>query len=77
MHSLKHHIRDELELHNISIMEEEGRKDKIIESKFKKCVPTNFDKDKSKRRPLQSAYTGNSRYTPPQHREGMKPGLEA
>ena len=34
IHGLKPHIRDELELHNISTMEKAGRKAKIIENKF-------------------------------------------
>ena len=74
IHGLKQHIRDELELHNISTMEEARCKSRIIERKF---VHTNFDKDDSKKNPLQSAYTGNPRYTPPQLREGTKPSLEA
>ena len=58
-------------------MEEEQRKSRIIESKFKKSIHTIFDKEGSKRNPIQSTYTGNPRYTPPQLREGTKPSLEA
>ena len=58
-------------------MEEARCKARIIESKFKKSIHTNFDKDDSKKKPFQSAYTKNPRYTPPQLREGAKPNLEA
>ena len=58
-------------------MEEAQRKARIIEKKFKKSIHTHFDKDDSKRKPFQSTYTGNPRYTPPQLREGTKPSLEA
>ena len=74
IHGLKQQIRDELELHNISTMEEARRKAKIIESK---SVHTNVNQDDSKKPPLQPGYTGNTGYTPPQLREGTKPSLEA
>ena len=77
IHGLKQHICDELEVHNISTLEEAQHKSRIIEKKFKKSTHTHFDKDDSKRKPFQSTYTGNPRYTPPQLREGMKPSLEA
>ena len=74
IHGLKQHIRDELELHNISTMEEARCKASIIESK---SVHTIVDQDDPKKNPLQSGYTRNPRYTPPQLREGTKPSLEA
>ena len=54
MHGLKQHICDELELHNISTLEEAQRKASIIEKKFKKSAHTHFNKDDSKRKPFQS-----------------------
>ena len=58
-------------------MEETRRKAMIIESKLKKYVHTNFDKNDSKRKPIQSTYIGNQRYIPPQLREGTNPSLES
>ena len=58
-------------------MEEAWHKARIIESKFKKSVHTNFKKYDSKKKLLQSAYTGNPRYTAPQLREVTNPSLEA
>ena len=49
IHGLKQHIRDELELHNISTMEEARHKARIIESK---SIHTNVDQDDSKKNPL-------------------------
>ena len=69
-------MHDELELQNISTMEEARHKDKIIERKFRKSVHAHFNKDESKRNPFQSTYTGNTRYTSPELREGTKPSLE-
>ena len=74
IHGIKQHIRDELELHSISTMEKAWSKARTIESK---SVHTNVDQDDSKKNPLPSRYTGNTRYTPPQLREGTKPILEA
>ena len=74
IHGLKQHNCDELELHNISFMEEAQRKARIIEIK---SVHINVNQDDSEKNPLQSGYTGNPRYTPPQLREGTKPNLEA
>ena len=77
IHAMKPHIRDELELHNVSTMEKARRKAKIIENKFKRSTQCSFDKNYSKRNPPQSANTGTSRYTRPHVREGAKPNLEA
>ena len=76
IHGLKQHIHVELELHNISTMEEARRKARIIESK---SIHTIVNQDDPKKNPLQSGYTGNPRYTLglPQLREGTKLGLEA
>ena len=74
IHGLKQHIRDELELHNISTMEEAWRKERIIESKPIRII---VEQDDPKKTPLQLGYTGNPRYTVPQLREGTKPNLEA
>ena len=76
IHGLNPHIRDELELHNISTMKKERRKAKIIENKFKQSTQGSFDKNYSKRNPPQSANTGTSSYTPPHLREGEKPIVE-
>ena len=74
IHCLKQHIHDELELHNISTMEEAWCKSRIIEIK---SIHTNFNQDDSKKNPLQSTYIGNPRFPPPQLREGTKPSLQA
>ena len=55
-------------------MEEARRKARIIE---RKSFHTIVDKYDPKKNPLQSGYTGNPRYTPPQLREGTNPSLEA
>ena len=57
---LKQYLRDELEMHNITTMEKERRKEKFIENKFKRSSHTSFNKFYSRRKPPQAEYVGTS-----------------